>query len=117
MENIYSLISRNIKLRRTEANLKQCELADKINCSKNHISSIEHGYERPSFECLLKLCIELDCNPNFLLLNQKNSIHISQPAMQKLKSIDTEYLILIQRIIEILICHNSSTWNDENQVF
>ena len=46
----YSLIGNRIKLRRKELNITQLELADMINLSYNHLSAIETGKERPSFE-------------------------------------------------------------------
>ena len=58
-----------IKLRRKELRIKQSELAEKLDISNNHISSIENGREKPSLDILLKICEEL-CNPRLSFIRK-----------------------------------------------
>ena len=43
MESQYTEMGRRIKLRRKELKIKQSEMAEALNVSNNHISSIETG--------------------------------------------------------------------------
>ena len=56
MDVQYKSIGKRIKLRRKELNIKQNELAEKLNISNNHLSSVENGREKPSLELLLNIC-------------------------------------------------------------
>ena len=57
-----------MKRRRKELKMSQAELAEKINVSNNHISSIETGKQIPSLTTFVKICEQLDTTPDFLLL-------------------------------------------------
>ena len=57
MDVQYKSIGKRIKLRRKELNIKQNELAEKLNISNNHLSSVENGREKPSLELLLNICV------------------------------------------------------------
>lgn len=41
-----------IKIRRKELRIKQAELAEQLNISNNHMSSIENGRQKPSLDIL-----------------------------------------------------------------
>ena len=81
-----------IKLRRKELHIKQSELAERLDISNNHISSIENGREKPSLDMFLKICEELKVTPDYLLLG---NVHASQ-------------------IIELLVKRNRTSWNEKN---
>ena len=57
-----------MKRRRKELKMSQAELAEKVNVSNNHISSIETGKQIPSLTTFVKICEQLDTTPDFLLL-------------------------------------------------
>ena len=67
MDVQYKTIGKRIKLRRKELNIKQNELAEKLNISNNHLSSVENGREKPSLELLLNICELLNVTPDYLL--------------------------------------------------
>ena len=46
-----------IKTRRKELHIKQADLAESLDISTNHISSIENGREKPSLDAFIKICI------------------------------------------------------------
>ena len=68
MDVQYKSIGKRIKLRRKELNIKQNELAEKLNISNNHLSSVENGREKPSLELLLNICELLNVTTDYLLL-------------------------------------------------
>ncbi len=60
-----------MKRRRKELKMSQAELAEKVNVSNNHISSIETGKQIPSLTTFVKICEQLDTTPDFLLLGRE----------------------------------------------
>ena len=52
-----------MKRRRKELKMSQAELAEKVNVSNNHISSIETGKQIPSLTTFVKICEQLDTTP------------------------------------------------------
>ena len=65
-----TLIGKRIKHRRDIAGLSQEQLAEQMNLSKNHISSMECGKSLPTTKCLLTLCNVLGGTPNYYLLGE-----------------------------------------------
>ena len=61
-----------MKRRRKELKMSQAELAEKVNVSNNHISSIETGKQIPSLTTFVKICEQLDTTPDFLLLGSRS---------------------------------------------
>jgi DNA-binding XRE family transcriptional regulator len=57
-------VGRRIRRARLLARLEQAELAAKVGCSRNHISSLENDKCQPSFDLWLKLCKVLKINPD-----------------------------------------------------
>ena len=56
MESQYTEMGRRIKLRRKELKIKQSEMAEALNVSNNHISSIETGKQKREYP---KVCVNL----------------------------------------------------------
>ena len=53
----YRIIGNRIQQRRKELGLKQYDLAEQLNISNNHLSSIETGREKPVISCkYIALC-------------------------------------------------------------
>lgn len=50
----YSEMGNRIKIRRKELRIKQAELAEALEISNNHMSSIENGRQKPSMDILLE---------------------------------------------------------------
>ena len=72
MESQYTEMGRRIKLRRKELKIKQSEMAEALNVSNNHISSIETGKQKPSLDIFIS---ELTKNFVELLVNRNSASH------------------------------------------
>ena len=70
MEINNKLVGKRIKHRREAAGLSQEQLAEQLNLSKNHISSMECGKSMLTTKCLLTLCDVLGGTPNYYLLGE-----------------------------------------------
>lgn len=67
-----------MKRRRKELKMSQAELAEKVNVSNNHISSIETGKQIPSLTTFVKICEQLDTTPDFLLLGSLHTDNLPE---------------------------------------
>lgn len=99
----YGKIGIRISQRRRELKLKQCQLADKINLSNNHISNIENGHSIPSLETISKICEALDVTPDYLLLGNIKTNDIPKNIYDNLLLCNNKSLALISQILEVIL--------------
>ena len=64
------LIGKRIKHRREVSGLSQEQLAEKLDLSTNHISSMECGKSLLTTKCLLALCDTLGGTPDYYLVGE-----------------------------------------------
>ena len=80
------LIGKRIKFRREAAGLSQEQLAERLELSKNHISSIECGKSMVTTKGLLALCDVLGGTPNYYLIGELSARgrfdHVADPASE-----------------------------------
>ncbi len=94
---------KNIKRKRKSLGMSQYKLAERLDISPNHLSSLETGKTKPSFDLLCKLCAELDVPPDYLMLGSIHSNNILQNIADKLRLCSDDTLCIIDGIIDILI--------------
>lgn len=105
MEINKKLIGKRIKHRREVAGLSQEQLAEHLNLSKNHISSMECGNSLITTKCLLALCAVLDGTPDYYLLGEFSPEADTITALiQRLSP--KEQLILCKLLSAYLNCSN-----------
>ena len=75
-----------IKIRRKELRIKQAELAEQLNISNNHMSSIENGRQKPSLDIFIRICNLLNVTPDYLLLGNMHAYNIPQDIIDELRS-------------------------------
>ena len=61
------VVAGNIKSRRIELGLTQCEMAEKLHISQPHVGRLENGASCPSVEMLARLAEVLRTNPGSLM--------------------------------------------------
>lgn len=72
MENnteYYEIIAVNIRKLRTNAQMSQEQLAEKLNCSREYVSRIENCKERLSLSLLLKIAELFHVNPSSMFID------------------------------------------------
>ena len=75
----YIDLGRRVKELRRKQNLTQEALAEKLDISASFLGHIERGTRIASLETLVKLCIALDTDPNYLLAASTGSLHRRVP--------------------------------------
>ena len=103
MNQHYIEMGIRIKARRKELHITQSQLAERLDISNNHMSSIENGREKPSLDVFIQMCIELDITPNYLLLGSMHTNNTVQNLTDKLLLCGDEDIRLINCVIEHLI--------------
>lgn len=116
MEIQYNLIGKRIQTRRKELHIKQSDMAEYLNISSNHMSSIENGREKPSLEILLNICNFLKVTPDYLLLGNMHANDIPQNIMDGLRICSEEDILLLRDFIELLVERNQKAWNTTHNI-
>lgn len=116
VNNQYQSMGNRMKLRRKELRIKQSELAEKLDISNNHISSIENGREKPSLDMFLKICEELNVTPDYLLLGNVHANNIPKNITESLLLCSDDDIELASQFIELLVHRNKTTWNNKHYI-
>lgn len=93
-------------MRRKELHIKQAELAETLEISNNHMSSIENGRQKPSPDTFIRLCDCLNVTPDYLLLGSMHAYNLPQDILDKLRLCSQEDIILARDFIELLVKRN-----------
>ena len=103
----YERIGERIKKRRKEMHLSQSELAEKVDLSNNHISSIETGKQGFSMETLALICDALEVSPDYLLLGNMHSYNIPEEIAETLKLCSEEDIEYFYDIVNLMVARNT----------
>ena len=88
MDNQFIEMGKRIAARRKTLGLTQNQLAEILDISNNHLSSIENGKQSPSFEKFIKLCDALETTPNHLVLGCIHSNDIEKNIIDTIRLCD-----------------------------
>ena len=102
-----------IKIRRKELRIKQAELAERLNISNNHMSSIENGRQKPSLDIFIQICNLLNVTPDYLLLGSMHAYNIPQDIIDKLLLCNQYEIELAGDFIEMLVKRNNKATHNE----
>ena len=103
LEQLLKDMGRRIKSRRKELKITQSELAETLDLSNNHISSIETGNQKPSLDTFIELCNALKVTPDYLLLGSMHSDNIAQNIIDSLRLCSPDDLELAKDFINLLV--------------
>lgn len=102
MENQYIEMGKRIAARRKALGITQGKLAEILEISNNHLSSIENGRQCPSFEKFIKLCEALETTPNHLVLGCMHPKDIDQNTIDTIRLCDEENTQLIYDYVNFI---------------
>ncbi len=102
-----------IKIRRKELRIKQAELAERLNISNNHMSSIENGRQKPSLDIFIQICNLLNVTPDYLLLGSMHAYNIPQDIIDELRLCNQSDIELAGDFIELLVKRNNKATHNE----
>lgn len=108
MDFDYTNMGARIKLRRTELKIKQAKLAEWVDISNNHMSSIETGHQKLSMDTFIQICNALKVTPDYLLLSSMHGKNLPEDITAKLQLCSQKYIELADGIIELLVQRNQN---------
>lgn len=117
MEFQYKEMGKRIKARRKEKNIKQADLAEALDISNNHLSSIENGRQKPSLDTFIKICNHLEVTPDYLLLGSMHAYNIPEHINENLKLCSQYDIILVGDIIKLLVERNKSNITNDTPFY
>lgn len=103
-----------IAARRKHLKISQNQLAEKIDISNKHLSNIERGREKPSFDVLVCLCNELRVTPDYLLMGSMHPHGVSQNLVDSLSLCTDEDIALLEAIVRHMVLRHEKKWNNDN---
>ena len=103
MEYNSKLTGNRIRKRRKQLKMKQCDLAEAVSTSNNHMSGIERGLEKPSVDLLLKICDVLNTTPDYLLIGVLRVDNSPENMSTLLKLCTNEEIDSIYNMIEAFV--------------
>lgn len=103
-----------IAARRRHLKISQSQLAEKIDISNKHLSNIERGREKPSFEVLVGLCNELRVTPDYLLMGSMHPRGVPQNLVDSLSLCTDEDITLLETIVHHMVLRHEKKWNNDN---
>lgn len=106
MEIQVNEMGNRIKMRRKELNIKQYQLAEFLDISNNHMSSIENGTQKPSLDVFIKICTALGVSPNYLLMGSLHPQDVPLDIYDDLSLCSSEDIILARAMVKILVERN-----------
>lgn len=116
MEQHYIEMGNRIKIRRKELKLKQADLAEALDISNNHMSSIENGKQKPSLDIFIGICKCLRVSPDYLLLGTMHAYNIPQDIIDKLRLCTQADIALTRDFVELLVKRNSDSHTKDNYI-
>lgn len=117
MEFHYQSMGIRIKTRRKELKIKQAELAEMLEISNNHMSSIENGKQKPSLDTFIGICRCLNVSPDYLLLGAMHAYNVPQDILDQLHLCSPTDIELAKDFIELLVKRNSATQKKNDYIF
>lgn len=117
MDVYYKEMGTRIKTRRKELKIKQAELAETLNISNNHMSSIENGRQKPSLDTFIKICVNLNVTPDYLLLGVMHAYNLPQDITDKLRLCNQSDIKLAVDFVELLVKRNTTPSSKNEYIF
>jgi transcriptional regulator with XRE-family HTH domain len=108
MDNQFIEMGRRIAARRKNLGMTQNQLAEILDISNNHLSSIETGKQSPSFDKFIKICEALDTTPNHLVLGCVHSKNIEQNIIDTIRLCDKDTTELIYDYVNFIYARQLS---------
>ena len=101
-ENPFIEIGKRIAARRNALGMTQLELAEKLEISNNHLSSIENGAAKPSIELFIKLFEALETTPNHLMLGCMFSKNLPECTIDTIRNLNEENAQIVYNYARLL---------------
>ncbi|MBR5419565.1 MAG: helix-turn-helix transcriptional regulator [Lachnospiraceae bacterium] len=104
ISQLYWDMGERIRSKRLELSLTQEQLSEKIGVSSKHISEVERGNDRLSYDKLLLLCDELDCSTDYLLRGRNtiaDGLEIPESVLEVFRHPNSHEFSILQEMLHL----------------
>lgn len=100
----FKLIGERIQKLRTEKNMTQSELAEKIDTNQKHLSRIEGGYHRSILDAVVAIARALDVSVDYLIADFEDSSNTGtlQVIMNEIRGMSPRQLDMLRDNIKTI---------------
>ena len=100
----FKIIGARIQKRRTEMKMTQADLAEQIDTNQKHLSRIEGGYHRCTFDIIVAIAKALDVSVDYLIADYEDSSNPStvQVIIDEIKGMTPKQLEMLQENIKTI---------------
>lgn len=91
-----------VRIRREALGYKQFELAELLDITPNHLSALENGKAKPSYDLICKICEHLNVTPDYLFLGNLHSNNVPQNIIDNLHLCSYEDVRLTEYLVQYL---------------
>lgn len=96
-------MGKRIKARRKELGYTQNQLAEMLDISNNHLSTIENGKGTASLKLFCRICAVLHATPDSILVGQIHPDDVPENITEMLRHCSRDELEFIQYIVEFML--------------
>lgn len=113
MENLYQSIGKRICLLRRSQGLTQEKLAEALDITIKHISSVERGVSSLSLEKIIEVSMILNCTLDYLLLGEDHNKVMDRLPMSIIKILNSDNEEEILLLLDYLVMYDKLRKNME----
>ena len=99
---------KNVRRRRKALGMTQAQLAECLNISSNHVSSIETGKTDASVGTVISLCDALQVTPDYLFVGNMHTDDVSADLIDVIRTCSKEDQKILYQIAKIYSEKNSA---------
>ena len=110
-DNDYAKIGLRIRTLRKERHMTQDDLAHICGCTSNHLSAIENGEHKPSFDLMMNIAATLGETLDYFIADTPHTnskYFVSSRLTPKLEACNSQELILVERFIDEMLSYKKS---------
>ena len=110
-DNVYAKIGMRIRELRKEHHMTQDDLAHICGCTSNHLSAIENGEHKPSFDLMMNIAATLGETLDYFITDTphtNSNYFISTRLAPKLDACSSQELLLVERFIDQMLSYKKS---------
>ena len=104
ISELYLEIGERIRSKRLSLHLTQEQLSEKIGISDKHMSEVERGNDRLSYDKLLKLCDIFDCSTDYILRGCntiEDGIELPDSLLKVFRNANSEEIDIFEEYIQM----------------
>ena len=110
-DNAYAKIGMRIRELRKERHMTQDDLAHTCGCTSNHLSAIETGEHKPSFDLMMNIAATLGETLDYIIADTphtNSNYFINTRLAPKLDACSSQELLLVERFIDQMLSYKKS---------